>query len=117
MNELNTVHLDITFNHVGYQVAEVGENLPTGQMAHILATLLEIWLVNPLLFEQTQAIAHELKITSGHLMLLALEEYIGRHQRQLLEQINCAYQESDLSEQAYLKQMGRHHRRMVEGTW
>ncbi|HXV42721.1 MAG TPA: hypothetical protein VEC96_06630 [Anaerolineae bacterium] len=71
------------------------------------------------LFEQVEALAHELNVSRSRLFVLALEDFIRRyHNQQLLEQINNAYDDlPDLSEQARLALMRRQHRRIVEGEW
>ena len=70
------------------------------------------------LFDQVEAIAHEMKTSRSHLVVLALEEYIRRHQnRQLLERINAAYDIKEPSEQTLLRRMRRQHRRIIEGEW
>ena len=71
------------------------------------------------LFEQVQALASEMKIPRSRLFALAMEDFIHRYQnKQLLEQINKAYEDAPHpSEQANLHTMGLRHRRMVEGKW
>jgi len=71
------------------------------------------------LFEQVEALASEMKISRSRLFVLALEEFLQRHQnQQLLEQINAAYDEApDPSEQALRLRMRRQHRQIVEGEW
>ena len=71
------------------------------------------------LFEQVEALASEMKISRSRLFVLALEEFLQRHQnQQLLEQINVAYDKApDPSEQALRRRMRRQHRQIVEGEW
>jgi metal-responsive CopG/Arc/MetJ family transcriptional regulator len=71
------------------------------------------------LFEQVEALANEMKISRSRLFVLALEEFLRRHQnQQLLEQINAAYDEApEPSEQALRRRMRRQHRQIVEGEW
>jgi metal-responsive CopG/Arc/MetJ family transcriptional regulator len=71
------------------------------------------------LFEQVENIAREMKVSRSRLFVLALEDYIHRHQnQQLLEKINQAYQTPpDAIEQDYLHQTRRVHRTFVEGEW
>ncbi len=71
------------------------------------------------LFEQVDALARELQISRSRLFVLAVEQYIQRHQnRQLLEEINAAYDDlPDPDEQLLLHQMRAQHRRLVEGQW
>lgn len=71
------------------------------------------------LFEQVETLAGEMKISRSRLFVLALEEFLRRHQnRQLLEQINAAYAEApDPSEQALQLRLRHQHRQIVEGEW
>jgi len=71
------------------------------------------------LFEQVETLASEMKISRSRLFVLALEEFLQRHQsQQLLEQINAAYDKApDPSEQALRRRMRRQHRQIVEGEW
>lgn len=71
------------------------------------------------LFDQVEVLAHELKISRSRLFVLALEEFVQRHQnQQLLEQINLAYDDlPDPTEQEYLARMQSQHRQIVEGEW
>jgi metal-responsive CopG/Arc/MetJ family transcriptional regulator len=70
------------------------------------------------LFEQVEALASEMKISRSRLFVLALEEFLQRHQnQQLLEQINAAYEAPDPSEQALRRRMRHQHRQIVEGEW
>lgn len=69
------------------------------------------------LFDEAESLAKELKIPRSRLFVLALEEYIRRHQnRRLLEQFNAAYaDEPDADERERLQMMRRRHRQLVEG--
>ena len=71
------------------------------------------------LFEQVEHLAHEMKVSRSRLFVMALEEYVHRHQnRRLLEKINQAYQgQSDANEQKRLRKMKRLHRAVVENEW
>ncbi len=71
------------------------------------------------LFEQVETLASEMKISRSRLFVLALEEFLQRHQsQQLLEQINAAYDDApDPSEQALRRRMRRQHRQIVKGEW
>jgi metal-responsive CopG/Arc/MetJ family transcriptional regulator len=71
------------------------------------------------LFEQVEALAQEMKVSRSRLFVLALEDYLRRHQSiQLLESINKAYRDApDATEQKRLRKTRRQHRRIVEGTW
>ncbi len=68
------------------------------------------------LFEQAESLAHELNTSRSHLFVLALEEFIRRHQnRQLLQQLNAAYGEGlDLEEERLLRAMRHSYRHLVE---
>ncbi len=84
-------------------------------MAHIKTAI----SLQESLFEQVDTLAHEMKVSRSRLFVLALEEYVRRHQnRQLLERINQAYREpGDASEQKRLHKTRRLHRKVVEGEW
>jgi metal-responsive CopG/Arc/MetJ family transcriptional regulator len=71
------------------------------------------------LFEQVEALAHEMKVSRSRLFVLALEDYLRRHQNlQLLDRINQAYHDApDAAEQERLRDIRRQHRKVVEGTW
>lgn len=71
------------------------------------------------LFEQADALAHELEISRSRLFVMALEAFIQEYQnRQLLEKINAAYEEeADPAEESRLQSMRRLQRRLVEGEW
>ena len=71
------------------------------------------------LFQQVENLAQEMKVSRSRLFVLALEEYVRRHQnRQLLEKINKAYQDpSDANERKRLRKTRRLHRKVVEGEW
>ncbi len=72
------------------------------------------------LFEQVEGIAQEMKVSRSRLYVLALENFIRDYQDQkLFEAINsaCAEIAEDPIEQSRVRQVRRHHRRMVEGEW
>lgn len=71
------------------------------------------------LFEQVESLAREMKVSRSRLFVLALEDYLRRHQNlQLLEKINQAYPDApDATEQNRLRKMRRQQRKVVEGTW
>ena len=71
------------------------------------------------LFDQVEALAREMKVSRSRLFVLAVEEFVRRHQnQQLLKQINRAYEEPPPdSEQQHLRRMRRQHKRVVEGEW
>lgn len=69
------------------------------------------------LFEQAETIARDMKVSRSRLFILALEDFILRHQnRQLFEEINRACGDApDSAERKRLRKMRRQHRRIVEG--
>ncbi len=71
------------------------------------------------LFEQVDALAHELQISRSRLFVLAVEDFIQRYQNQkLLEAINAACDDlPDPEEQTLRHKMRRQHRQLVEGQW
>lgn len=71
------------------------------------------------LFEQVNALAHELEISRSRLFVLAVEEFIQRYQnRKLFKAINAAYDDlPDPEEQALRHKMRQQHRRLAEGQW
>jgi metal-responsive CopG/Arc/MetJ family transcriptional regulator len=71
------------------------------------------------LLDKVDALAKELDISRSRLFVLAAEEFIQRHRnRELLEAINIAYDDSPDTEEEMLRQKMRHkHRRLVEGQW
>ncbi len=71
------------------------------------------------LFEQAETLAQEMRLSRSRLFVLALEDFIRRHQnRQLQAQINAAYeQEPDPAEIARLRGMRQYHRQVVGGEW
>lgn len=71
------------------------------------------------LFEEADALAEELHLSRSRLFVLALEDFIRRHQnRQLQARINEVYEgEPDPAETRQLREMQHHHREVVEGEW
>ncbi len=71
------------------------------------------------LFEQVDNMAREMKVSRSRLFVMALEDYIRRHQNQvLLEKINQAYQDTpDKAEKVRLHGMKKQQRKVVEGEW
>lgn len=71
------------------------------------------------LFEQVNDLAQELQVSRSHLFVLAVEEFIQRHEnRRLLEALNDAYDDvPDSDEQALRGRMRQRHRQLVEGQW
>ena len=68
------------------------------------------------MFEQAEALAHEMKVSRSAEVAIALEEYISRHHnRQLLEKINAAYVDLlDEEEQSILDSMCRQQQRIIK---
>ena len=71
------------------------------------------------LFEQVEALASELNVSRSRIFVLAVEEFIQRyHNRQLLEEINRAYDDlPDASEQMVLGKMRNQQRELVDDQW
>jgi predicted transcriptional regulator len=71
------------------------------------------------LFEQVEALAHEMHISRSRLFVLAVEDFIRRHEsQQLLDRINAAYADApEPAEQTLLRRMRHQHRQVVEGEW
>ena len=71
------------------------------------------------LFDQADSLAQEINVPRSHLFVLALEEFIQRHNNKIiLEQINLVYQDEPSSEEkTYLKNMATKHRKIVQGQW
>lgn len=71
------------------------------------------------LFEQAEILARQLNISRSHLFGMAVENYIQRHQSQvLLDQINAAYADApDPSEQKRLYKTRQSHRKILDGEW
>jgi antitoxin MazE6 len=71
------------------------------------------------LFERVEALAREMKTARSHVFVLAVEEFIRRHDsRCLLEAINAAYDDvPDPADQVLQRGMRRSHRQIVEGEW
>ena len=69
------------------------------------------------LLGKVDALAQELDISRSRLFVLAAEEFIQRHKnRELLEAVNIAYDDSPDTEEEMLRQKMLHkHRRLVEG--
>jgi hypothetical protein len=60
-----------------------------------------------------------MKVSRSRLFVMALEDYVHRHQnRRLLEKINQAYQSHpEPVEQKHLRKMKRLHRAVVDNEW
>lgn len=72
-----------------------------------------------LLLEAADALAEELHVSRSRLFVLALEDFIHRHQnRQLQARLNEAHAgEPDPAETKQLRGMRPHHQEVVEGEW
>jgi len=71
------------------------------------------------LFEKAEELAREMQVPRSRLFTLALEDFLRRHEsKQLLEDINAAYDDApDPTEQTLRHRMRRQHRQVVEGEW
>lgn len=71
------------------------------------------------LFKEVETLAGEMNISRSKLFAIAIEEFIQRRQnRQLLQQINAAYDDApDPGEREYQRRMKVQHRQLVEGQW
>jgi len=71
------------------------------------------------LFKEVEALASEMSISRSKLFALAVEEFIQRRgNRQLLQQINAAYDDApDPGEREYQRRIKAQHRQLVEGQW
>ena len=71
------------------------------------------------LLERINDLAQELQVSRSRLFVLAVEEFIQRHEnRRLLEALNDAYDDvPDSDEQALHDKMRQQHRQLVEGQW
>lgn len=72
------------------------------------------------LFDEADALAHELNVSRSRLFVMALENYLREYQdKRLFDKINQAVEDAppDKEELKRLQQTLRHHKRMVKGTW
>jgi len=71
------------------------------------------------LFDQVNELAEDLQMPRSQLFVLAVEEFIKRHEnRKILEALNAAYSDApDPSEKALHEGMRRQHRQLVEEEW
>jgi hypothetical protein len=71
------------------------------------------------LWEQAEALAHEMAISRSRLFAIALEDLLRRRKSQrLLEQLNAAYADGpDADEHALRDAALQNQRRMLEGEW
>ncbi len=71
------------------------------------------------LFEKVDDLARELQISRSRLFVLAVEDFIRRHEnRRLLKDLNAACDDApDPEEQALRQNMRSQHRQMVQGLF
>lgn len=71
------------------------------------------------LFKKVEAVASTLSISRSRFFALAAEAFIKEYEnRQLLEQINAAYEDGpDPEEQELRRRWRRKHRQLAEGEW
>ena len=71
------------------------------------------------LFDQVNELAEDLQMPRSQLFVLAVEEFIKRHEnRKILEALNAAYSDApDPSEEILREGMRRKHRQLVEEEW
>lgn len=84
-----------------------------------MATIKTAISIEKPLFEQVEALAHELEVSRSHVFVLAAREFVERHQsRKLLDAINTAYADApDPSEQALMATMRGKQREVVKDQW
>jgi metal-responsive CopG/Arc/MetJ family transcriptional regulator len=72
------------------------------------------------LLEEAEAVAREMKVSRSRLFMMALEDFIRRHQnKKLLETINAAYEDDEPDEDEKLRHnlMLQQYRKLIEGEW
>jgi len=71
------------------------------------------------LFEKVDDLAREMNVSRSRVFVMAVEEFLQRHQnRQLLVEINQAYEDAPTPDESeYLEQMRQQQRRMVADEW
>lgn len=71
------------------------------------------------LFDRVDALAHTLNISRSRLFVLAVEEFLRRHEnKKMLEDLNAAYADFPDSEEQDLQQaMRTKQRQLVEQKW
>ncbi len=71
------------------------------------------------LFEKVDDLAREMNVPRSRVFVMAVEEYLQRHQnRQLLAEINRAYEDEPAPKEAeYLERMRRQQGRVVREEW
>ena len=75
--------------------------------------------INEALFKKVNKLSEQLKVSRSCLFVMALEDFVKRHENQLLlEQLNQVYDQPALADdEQVLPGMRRHHRGMLEGEW
>ena len=71
------------------------------------------------LFKEVEALAGEMNVSRSKLFAIAVEEFIQRRQnRQLLQQINAAYDDApDVEEREHQRRIKLQYRQLIEGQW
>ena len=71
------------------------------------------------LFEELEALAHDMEVSRSHLFSLAAQQFIQRHKSQeMLVQINEAHDDlPDPGEEALQKRRRTKHRELVKDQW
>lgn len=71
------------------------------------------------IFDQAEALARTMKVSRSRLFGMALQDFFEHQKnRELLAQINAAYNDEPESAEKNLRRKSRHmHRRIVEGEW
>ena len=78
-----------------------------------------ITLKKPLV-DKIERIAQEMNISPSRLLMLAVQDFIQRHQNQkLLDEINAAQEDDQPDEQEHIrnKQVLHQYRKLIEGEW
>jgi metal-responsive CopG/Arc/MetJ family transcriptional regulator len=84
-----------------------------------MATVKTAISIQQSLFDQVNSLAEELQMPRSRLFVLAVEEFVRRHQNyKLLEALNKAYADApDPNEKAWRGRMRQQHRELVEEQW
>ncbi len=71
------------------------------------------------LFDEVDALAHEMEVSRSHLFALAVREFIQRHKsRKVLEAVNAAHDDvPDPAEDSLQTRMRNKHRELVKDQW
>ncbi len=80
-----------------------------------MATVKTAISLDDTLFAQIEELAKELNVSRSRLMALAAEAYLAQHQnQQILDAINDAYEDVDVTEAQLLNQMKEKQRAVVD---